>query len=631
MLENNELYKSILQSLKDEQKKVKDNFEKFESESNEYKEVSKNVVEFLRKQSIDNEIDFELLDKFIDYLVKEEYLPEKKDYKKLQQLKLKLMADFADRTEKIDKEFSQLLSVCERIKNEQVSKAKNFQRKSYKYKSDLEYYTQVEAILKSISEEKFISTDELKVLKEYMDTKNFADDEDAVQLFQEIIVHNAAVLENQYNQVLANIEAKRKAKEKQKKKVKKETKKQKSEQGVTTEHHQTVKTPAADVVKKEKKPKEKKEKQFKLDLKDKRFKEAYDRVYELLETSFEANEVFLSFVVTENLDFESALIMVDAIGDPLTNIKSLLEEKVMPAIEAGEVDAYKELLFLYLEEYDKYVEKLDWKKKLQDNDNSELAKMVQEGKQLLDVCEQNNLLERINMLKGYLMPVENRVNAVLEHVLSGKPLDDNLLKESEQELSGMLPALRRVVEPYIPKDESELGVYKNASNLILLPENVSLDEMIEKEGQNDPNALAIVVNGLETLANDENIIVTYAHRVQHNREKTEIKSHRKGDWRIFYKVTKADNLEKVFHKKMNAIYIVDIGFGSNDGKTKSRMVDRAYNASVEREAEFDKFVEILNSDDLDKTMDLLVKQTAKFKEYVKKSEESSLGGDPSAK
>ena len=49
------------------------------------------------------------------------------------------------------------------------------------------------------------------------------------------------------------------------------------------------------------------------------------------------------------------------------------------------------------------------------------------------------------------------------------------------------------------------------------------------------------------------------------------------------------------------------------------------------EPEFSRFVEMLNSDNLDKTMELVISQTSKLKGYIEKSKNSSLGGDPSAK
>ena len=633
MLENNELYKKVLQSLDEEQKKVQDNFERFELETKEYNEVLKKVVEFLKKKNSENEIDFELLDKFIDYLVKEEYLPEKKDYRKLQQLKLKLMADFADRTEKIDREFDQLFSACEKIKNSQVSKTKSFQRESYKYKSELEYYTQVQAVLEGISKERFISTEELKTLKEYIDTKNLASDEDCAELFQEIILHNAVVLENQYKQVLASIEAKRKVQEEKKKKIKQE--KQQKEQPASKKDSKGTRDKDTGEVTVSAPKEEKQVDEFKLDLEDADFKEIYDRINELLEADFKTNEVFLSYVETENLDYERALDMVDAIGDPLTNIKSLLKVKVMPAILAGEVENYKELLFLYLDEYDRYVkqkEKLDWDKKLRDSNNEELLEKIHSAQALIKTCEDMDPQESKGMLKGFLSPVESRVQKVIEHIISSEHTDQAFLDESNEELSTTLQILEDAVKPFIKEDKKfESELLNNSSNLILLSDSVGLDEMIAKEGHTDPNALAIVLDGLENLSKDENIVTTNAHRVQHNREKTEIKSYRKGNWRIFYKVTKADNLEKICHKKMNAIYIVDIGYGGSDGKTKSRMVDRAYHAGVEREPEFSRFVEMLNSDNLDKTMELVISQTSKLKGYIEKSKNSSLGGDPSAK
>jgi len=635
MLENNELYKKVLQSLEEEQKKVQDNFGRFELETNEYKEIFKRVVEFLKKKNSENEIDFELLDKFIDYLVKEEYLPEKKDYRKLQQLKLKLMADFADRTEKIDREFDQLFSACEKIKNSQVSKTKAFQRESYKYKSELEYYAQVQAVLEGILKERFISTEELKTLKEYIDTKNLANDEDCAELFQEIILHNAVVLANQYEQVLASIEAKRKVQEEKKKKVKKE--KQQKQQPASKKDSKGTRD--KDIGSKEvavSAPKEEKQvDEFKLDLEDADFKEIYDRINELLEADFKTNEVFLSYVETEDLDYERALDMVDAIGDPLTNIKSLLKVKVMPAILAGEVENYKELLFFYLDEYDRYVkqqEKLDWDKKLRDSNNEELLEKIHSAQALIKACEDIDSQESKGKLKGFLSPVESRVQKVIEHIISSEHIDQEFLDESNEELSTTLQILEDAAKPFIKEEQKVEGdILSNSSNLILFSDSVGLDEMIAKEGHTDPNALAIVLDGLENLANDENIVTTNAHRVQHNREKTEIKSYRKGDWRIFYKVTKADNLEKIYHKKMSAIYIVDIGYGSSDGKIKSRMIDRAYHAGVEREPEFSRFVEMLNSDNLDETMDLVISQTSKMKGYIEKSKNSSLGGDPSAK
>ena len=625
MLENNELYEKTLRSLEKEQQKVQKRFEKLENDMQEYKRVEDLASNFLRKYEKEHELDFEMLDQFLDYLVKNDYLSEKKNYKKLQQMKLKLMADFADRTQKIDDEFKTLFSSCKKLKNEQVSKTKTYQRETYQCKSDLDYCNQIHTILKNISEGIFISTENLKSLQEYIENRNMAEGEEVLEFFRGIVVQNATILEKQYTLVLDRIEKDRKEKAKKQAKVKKSKTIETPAKEVPSENK--IKTPQ-EVVVPEKKEEDHK---FKLDLEDEEFRETYEAIKKILEEPFKTNEVFLSYVDSEVLDFEHALIMVDGIGDPLTNIKSLLKAKLLPAIEAGEVAHYKEMLAIYLQEYEIYVDKLDWEKKLRDKNKEELLEKIKTAQDLIEVCEKEQLLEKHGMLKGYFIPVDTRVKEVIEHIVTKGIVDEEYLIEIEQELSNTIPILQEAIEPFVPQKVEQTDLYQNAANLLLFSDTMGIDEMLAEEEHVDSKAYSIVLDGLEKLANDERIITTTAHRVQHNREKTEIKSYSKGNWRIFYKVTKAENLEKIYHRKMNAIYIVGVGFGGMDGKMKSRMIDKVYHASLEREPEFQKFVETLNSGDLEKTMDLIVHQSEKLSEYIQKAKETSFGGDPNAK
>jgi len=498
-----------------------------------------NTAGIINDYSKTQTIDLPVLNECLMYLRDKGKITDSIDYEKFYSIRNELSVDFPEKTKEIEKKFENLMQqlnsyVMKSIVDYQKIR-KNMQLVNEKY----DLYKKLKTIITKITNGQLVTDEEINLLDEI----RYFYDKSYIELY-------ALAVKNNYirmNEVIFS----------EKNRIKHEMK-------------SNVKSRVKTRRKKKDKPKETiEEVTIKEDLFDEELKQLYKRAKQIVSSHDISNKEFLALV--DGLD---ALEMIDYIsdfGDELDNIALILNDVILKAIDEKNYEDAKEIISLYLEEYERcrqIEEQIQTEQTIEDSYETIKRKLskIKNGDTIF-----NNLSEIEEFIKeieedrdnnfynmyGYIMELKQLISDIKDLILDDELLDSDLLYEYADDLANKYRNLQNQLNEN-NKEENNIdeedtyekqvsNFYDGACNLIVFLDNVDFSKQIDDDKRLKFEHKKRVLHGLEDLSKDEEILSSSRHKVKDydvNRYR-QLRSYKSPEYRIIYKVSRAEGLERI--------------------------------------------------------------------------------------
>lgn len=570
---------------------------KTESEFKKQEIVKEKINKILSEYSNSKVINFDLLDYVIKILSKKGVEFENINYKGLYDVRKELVVNFPDRVSSIDSKFDNLINILKSYMMRDVKEYQNLKREISKYTSEIDKYRKLKKVIDKVQIGNIISVEEIKLLDEI---SNFYYDS-----LEELYIF---IVKNNFNQMQKAIDIeKRKVKERAlNEKLRKA--REEAERVSSVNNDKEKASTKVNVVEHVLNEEEKK---------------LINNVQDIIRENDISDKTFLQLMTGENI--MNILEFVDSIGDAKNNIALVLNDIILPLINSGEIKNVEEILNAYISKYElvKKEEELlkrkyDIEYKLNSINRGDILLNYKKAQKII-----NTELEKSQIGKyfGYLSTLTASLNALKFAIYDDEIFGTELFESTYHELLERLKEVESVTfdEPDDKKDEflDSREFYNGATNLIFFPTGIDFSKQIDEDETLQQPHKKRVLHGLKKLSLDDNIFSSSRHKIKDdNIEKYKTLRRYKGtDYRIVYKVSRASGLEKIFGKKMNVIFALNVGYGATSEKVD--FYNEAKNTYDTVESEITEIINILNSDNEQEIRELIDIQLSKLEKYIK--------------
>ena len=570
---------------------------KTESEFKKQEIVKEKVNKILSEYSNSKVINFDLLDDVIKVLSKKGVEFENINYKGLYDVRKELVVNFPDRVSSIDSKFDNLINILKSYMMRDVKEYQNSKREISKYTSEIDKYRKLKKVIDKVQIGNIISVEEIKLLDEI---SNFYYDS-----LEELYIF---IVKNNFNQMQKAIDIeKRKVKERALNEKLRKAREEAERVSSVNNDKEKVNT-KVNVVEHVLNEEEKK---------------LINNVQDIIRENDISDKTFLQLMTGENI--MNILEFVDSIGDAKNNIALVLNDIILPLINSGEIKNVEEILNAYISKYElvKKEEELlkrkyDIEYKLNSINRGDILLNYKKAQKII-----NTELEKSQIGKyfGYLSTLTASLNALKFAIYDDEIFGTELFESTYHELLERLKEVESVTfdEPDDKKDEflDSREFYNGATNLIFFPTGIDFSKQIDEDETLQQPHKKRVLHGLKKLSLDNNILSSSRHKIKDdNIEKYKTLRRYKGaDYRIVYKVSRATGLEKIFGKKMNVIFALNVGYGATS--EKADFYNEAKNTYDTVESEITQIINILNSDNEQEIRELIDIQLSKLEKYIK--------------
>lgn len=619
----NDFLESIKLDFENKINDLRSKSEQLTSDFNQFVELNSKIEKFLEKYDSLKVFDFDLLDEFISYLPGNNIIKDDINYRQLYEIREDLKNNFLDRLAEIDKIFEDLINKIKIYFSNYTKEYKNKLRSKNKLDFELENYERIYELVSKIINKDLISEEEIKLLDKELDLN----DSDRLKLYLYIVSNNADSLHLMVE----------KAKKKQNEKRTIDLLKNKDASDLKPEISEQIKTPEN---------KDKKMQPTKAELGEFKAVEFGEDTKKLLvaakqiiqENNATDNE-FLSTL--DGLLPEENIYFIDDFKNPEEKIAIILKEKILPSIEqetASEKDA-KKLLSLYIDKYDEIKKSKSISYKLQSVNKAFMLETIEKVENMLQFYEKHKIDPDIINLSGYYSILQERYNDFIYSIKDDDLFNSGLYTDTYDDLIKAIDEIQirydvQEKDKEVEAIQSNNDFYVGANNFIIFPDGVDFNEQIDEDKTLNDSYKKKILNGLRQLSTDESILSSSRHKIKDQDEKyAKLRSFKGKDYRIIYRVSRATGLEKFYGKKMNAVFVIKVGYGSTSEKEK--MYQSAKNMYDKTFDQVEKIIEVLNSDNLEAIKKITDNQLIKLDDYIKScnavhdksSSIGAMGGD----
>ena len=566
--------------------KLQNELDALQTKFNEQTHINKVIGQVLNQYKSLKTIDFDLLEDIINTLSINGIKFENINYKELYQIKQDLLIDFSDRTSSIDSLFDDLMKKLDLYVINQTREYAKLRHDIAFNNSEIEKYRKSKKLTDKIQVGEIITEEEMKLLDEISD--GFLS-EYIEELYILITKNNSYQMQKVINK--ARKDAKDRAI-----KLKMNNSKVNNRQEFRNEP-----TPIT--------------KEHILSDKEKKLINIAQNI--IMENDI-SDKSFLTMV--DGLNPIEILSYVDD-GDIKKNIALVLNYVVLPLINSGKVGNIEKLLSGYIFKYDvRY--KLD---------------MLNRNDIMLNMQKAEDIINKFNELDnlhgstyfGYISVLIDAYNNLKDAIYDDELFNSELFNFVYSEFLSILSNTESL-ELNISNDSNDEPLnstkfYDGATNFIFFPEGIDFSEIIDDNSRLQGNHKNAVLNGLKKLSKDENILTSSNHKIKDaNIERyRKLRRFKGNEYRIVYMVSKAEGLEKLFGRKMNIIFALDVGYG--DTGDKSDFYSHAKRIYDKSENEINNAIKIFNSDDMNEINKLIGIQLSKLEEYIKSCQNNNIG------
>ena len=577
-------------------------------------EFKNNVAEVTSNYQTDKKIDFDFLNKCLEFMKEKEIINDDINYEVLYNIRDELKMDFPEKIKDIEKIFDDLMQKLKNYTMQLIVEYQRIKKELYIYGEKIEIYKNLKIVIDKVLNGNLVSEEELNLLDEI----KFIYDKPYVELYilavkNNYIKMNEAIL-NEKQRIKQEMKSKTKPSTIKKTKRKKEL----DESKVTDE---VIEPKITD------------------DLFDDQLKQLYKKAKTIISSHDLSNKEFLRFI--NGLDLLEVLDFIGDYGNELDNIALVLNDIILKAVDDGNYTDAKEIISLYLEEYERY-EKIEEDQLKQVKENSsqsieEKLKNIENGNNILNsIIDSEKLINtlesnkdyRFNELYGYIIELKQLIKDIKDLILDDELFDSDLLYEYVNDLNTKYNKLQselnkinqKKIELDSETDEIDKKVrdfYEGAANIIVFPDNVDFSKQIDDDKRLRFEHKKRVLHGLEDLSKDEEILSSSRHKVKDDNitRYKQLRSYKSPEYRIIYKVSRAEGLERIFKKKMNVIFPIKVGYGATDDKED--LHNDAKNIYDYSEEQIESIIDILNNGTEEEIISLLQTQYSKLGDYIR--------------
>ncbi len=566
--------------------------------------LSKKVNEFLSFFDKNGKYDFDLLESFLDYFYDENIFLEKINYRELYQIRQELSNTFPDRISRIDDTFETLIEGLKKYTNSSVVKYKKTRKRIGAITEAKNKYEKFLTILDKVINNEFLSENEIETLSELSNILNQADmlNENLVEIYKFIVENNYNIMKNIIMKNQQNLERERLSKKIEAKRASEENKNYKNK---------TQKS----------KPQENTTQNIEL---TENVKKLLSEAEKIIHSCDIGNKEYIELVegcsISEMFDY---IYDFNNAGD---NIALILNDIVIPKVKDGSLENSEEVLRLCISKYDEFQKKNDVDYKLSASGRMDIKQEMERANKLLSLYKDNMDKTEYRPLVGFYYDLENQLKDFKYAII-----DDEIFNSSEfsflfQQLIAASDKLQSIIKSLsydssqyydVQTEAQKLSkkFYEDSTNLIIFPDEVNVSEQIDEDDSLNMEDKKRILKGLEMLSKDESIFVSSRHKIKDDNPKySDLRSYRISDYRIVYRTSKADSLEKIFGKKVNLVFVLKVGYGA--GANKHKFYYKAKKSYDDSEKNINKIIDIMNSDNLQAINDLLNQQLYKMTEYI---------------
>lgn len=582
-----EINKKLTEILTNHQKEL----DEIESKFKKHEFTCESVNQILKKYKDSNIINFDLLDVIIDELSKQGLKFENINYRELYEIRQDLLSNFSDRTASIDSVFDDLMKKLNLYIMNQTREYEKIRRSIYSCKSEIEKYKKIKKLISNIQSGEIITEEEVRFLDEISNSYDFLDE--YIEELYIIITKN-----NSYQMQKAMDNAREKARTRI------------LDSKLKVEELKSV--PTVNKIEVENKPK------IVIELTDKE-KRLVRIAQDIIAENDISDKSFLTMI--EGLNPYEILYFAGE-GDLKKNIALVLNDIILPNINNGKVKDIEKLLLSYISKYD-ICYKLSMLNKF------DILSNVQNAEDIINEFDKLDKSQKL-VYSGYISNLSDQLKELKDIIYDDELFQSELFNSTYNNFLRSLNELEKIKsdksinlgnEYYAAKEFYNNG----ACNFIYFPEGINFSEIIDNDDMLQENHKKLVLSGLKKLTLDDNILTSSRHKIKDDdKEKyKKLRRFRQSDFRIVYMVSRAEGLEKVFGRKMNVVFALDVGYGETSDKSDFyNHSKKVYDIS---ENEINKVIEILNSNDTERINKLIDIQLSKLEEYIMSCNNNSIG------
>lgn len=582
-----EINKKLTEILTNHQKEL----DEIESKFKKHEFTCESVNQILKKYKDSNIINFDLLDVIIDELSKQGLKFENINYRELYEIRQDLLSNFSDRTASIDSVFDDLMKKLNLYIMNQTREYEKIRRSIYSCKSEIEKYKKIKKLISNIQSGEIITEEEVRFLDEISNSYDFLDE--YIEELYIIITKN-----NSYQMQKAMDNAREKARTRI------------LDSKLKVEELKSV--PTVNKIEVENKPK------IVIELTDKE-KRLVRIAQDIIAENDISDKSFLTMI--EGLNPYEILYFAGE-GDLKKNIALVLNDIILPNINNGKVKDIEKLLLSYISKYD-ICYKLSMLNKF------DILSNVQNAEDIINEFDKLDKSQKL-VYSGYISNLSDQLKELKDIIYDDELFQSELFNSTYNNFLRSLNELEKIKsdksinlgnEYYAAKEFYNNG----ACNFIYFPEGINFSEIIDNDDVLQENHKKLVLSGLKKLTLDDNILTSSRHKIKDDdKEKyKKLRRFRQSDFRIVYMVSRAEGLEKVFGRKMNVVFALDVGYGETSDKSDFyNHSKKVYDIS---ENEINKVIEILNSNDTERINKLIDIQLSKLEEYIMSCNNNSIG------